>query len=172
MLGLYLEKPEYLRKHNSWETGNLTPELLKYAALDVYASRLIFEKVSERLPIQRPSVDSPPGTKVILLLQEGGDPIAQGQIAQSQPTSLGSIRVKTPSNNRVVLDIDIIINPSVAVILHTPATERRRRQQSTKSGTSTLGELRELASSGGVPFQIVSLVSLLDFPRDSEVRLF
>jgi hypothetical protein len=167
-LGLYLEKPDILRKHDRWETGDLSPNLLNYAALDVYTSRLIFEKASERSPIQRLSFDSPPGTAVTLLLQEGGDPIAHGRIAQSQPTSFGSIRVKTPSNNRLVIDIDVILNPSAGLILHTPSNPHYRgRKPSTKSGALTLGELRNLAPGGTVPFQIVSPVTLLDFYRSN-----
>jgi hypothetical protein len=169
-LGLYLTKPEFLRKHNSWETGDLSPELLNYAALDVYASRLIFEKASEKLPIKRPSISSPPGTKIVLLLQEGGDPIAYGRITQTQPNALGPVRVKTPSNNRLVIDITVILNPSAAAILHIAPPERRPRPQSTKSGALTLGELRNLAPKDAV-FQIVAPISLLDFDQqitDSE----
>ena len=173
VLGLYLDKPDYLRKHNSWEMDTLPTDLLNYAALDVYASRLIFEQVSERLPIQRPAVTTPPGTKVALLLQEGGNPIAYGRygrIAQSQPMSVGSVRVKTPSKNRIVIDIKSIINPSAAVILHLHPTDGQgRRRQSTKSGAFTLAEMRTLAPSGDVPFQVVTPISLLDFPKNLEV---
>lgn len=171
VLGIYLDKPDYLRKHNNWETGNLSEELVNYAALDVHASRLIFEKVSECVPIQHPTINTAPGTRIVLLLQEGGDPIAYGQIAQSQPVSLGSVRVKTRSNNRVVVDIDVVLNPSAAVILHLQPNsgQGRRRQQSTKSGAFTLAELRCLAPNGSVPFQVVSPLSLLDFPKNLEV---
>lgn len=175
VLGMYLDKPDHLRKHDNWETDNLSEELLNYAALDVHASRLVFEKVSECVPIHRPTVNTPPGTKVAILLQEGGDPIAYGRIAESQPVSLGSVRVKTRSNNRVVVDIDEVLNPSAAAILHLlphDAGQGRRRQQSTKSGAFTLAELCRLAPNGCVPFQIVSLVSLLDFPTNIEVCLW
>lgn len=164
LLDSYLEKPDYLRKHDDWETGDLSPALLNYAALDVYGSRLIFEKASEYSPFQRPSATSPPGTVVTLLLQEGGSPIAHGRIATSQLSKLGSIRVKTPSNNRLVIDIDVILNPTAAIMLHTPLTANNSRwKSSTKSGALTLGELRNLAPGGTVPFPIVTPVSALIF---------
>lgn len=164
VLNQYLEKPDFLRRHDDWETGDLTSALLNYAALDVYSSRLIFEKASEHSPFQRPSVTSPPGTAVTLLLQEGGSAIAHGRIAAKQPNKLGLIRVKTPSNNRLVIDIDVILNSTAALILHTPLTSNNSHEKSsTKSGALTLGELRNLAPGGTVPFQIVTSVSSLIF---------
>ncbi|KAF9470560.1 hypothetical protein BDN70DRAFT_998898 [Pholiota conissans] len=166
VLGVYLEKPDSLRKHDQWEGGgDLSPALLNYAALDVYSSRLIFDKASERSPIKRPSINSPPGAPVTLLLCENGDPIAHGRIAQVQPATLGSVRVKTPTNSRMVIDIDVILNPSAAILLHTSPSERNRnrRNLSTKSGSLTLGELRNLAPGGTVPFQVVTPISSLEF---------
>ncbi|KJA22002.1 hypothetical protein HYPSUDRAFT_202494 [Hypholoma sublateritium FD-334 SS-4] len=96
LLNCYLEKPDYLRRHDDWETGDLSPALLNYAALDVYCSRLIFEKASEYSQFQRPSITSPPGTAVTLLLQDGGSAIAHGRIAAKQPNKLGELRNLAP----------------------------------------------------------------------------
>lgn len=171
LLDRYLEKPDFLRRHDDWETADLSPPLLNYAALDVYSSRLIFEKASECSPFQRPSVSSPQGTAVTLLLQEGGSAIAHGRIAARQPNKLGSIRVKTPSNSRLVIDIDVILNPTAALILHTPLTANNPHGKSlAKSGALTLGELRNLAPGGTVPFQIVTPVSSLIFYQSNSPR--
>ncbi|KAJ7664028.1 hypothetical protein DFH06DRAFT_944440, partial [Mycena polygramma] len=46
LLGVYLAKDPCLRKSEEWERTTIQHDLLKYAALDVYVSRLIFEKIS------------------------------------------------------------------------------------------------------------------------------
>ena len=51
VLGLFLPKDDVLRKNNQWEVLPLAPNLLQYAALDVYASHLIFEKATEMIPL-------------------------------------------------------------------------------------------------------------------------
>lgn len=42
-MGLYLPKYEQYRKSENWEQPHLNDGLLNYAAMDVYASRLIFK---------------------------------------------------------------------------------------------------------------------------------
>ncbi|KAF8958387.1 hypothetical protein BDZ97DRAFT_2047280 [Flammula alnicola] len=49
-------------------------------------------------PIVRPQYDSPSGTRIVLLAQEGGDPIAYGTISP-QLTSLASRKSKTKSGS-------------------------------------------------------------------------
>ena len=165
ILCTYLAKPDQMRRHDDWETKSLSSDLLRYACLDVFASRLIFEKASQVSPLNRPLFDSPPGTRIALLLQEGGDTIAYGKIADSQPGSLGTIRVKTPYRNRLLLDIDEVLNPAAAAILHLSpmSTTKTPRAASgkTKSGALTLGELQQ--SSPTLSFQMVAPVSLLEF---------
>ena len=96
-------------------------------------------------------------------MQEGGDVVAYGKIAGSQPGSLGAIRVKTPHRNRLVLDIDEVLNPAAATILHLSPkpTADKPPTGKTKSGALTLGELQK--GSPTLPFQMVSPVSLLDY---------
>jgi hypothetical protein len=133
-----------------WEKAKLSHDLLTYAARDVFASQLIFEKATKTSPISRPQFDSPAGIRVALLAQEGGDPIAYGTIASAQPASLGNIRVKTPNRNRLVLDIDTMINPSAAVMLHLPPSSMTApRKGRTKSGALTLEQLRVLSIESG-----------------------
>ena len=163
ILCAYLAKPDQMRRHDDWETKSLSSDLLRYACLDVFASRLIFEKASQVSPLNRPSFDTLPGTRIALLLQEGGDTIAYGKIANSQPGSLGTIRVKTPYRNRLLLDIDEVLNPAAAAILHLSpmSTTKTPHAGKTKSGALTLGELQQ--SSPTLSFQMVAPVSLLEF---------
>ncbi|KAG6825372.1 hypothetical protein H0H92_003927, partial [Tricholoma furcatifolium] len=162
-LHMYLPKDAALRKSEDWESRDLSYDLQNYAALDVYASRMVFEKVTEVTPLKMVSYDTPSGTSVALTMQEGGDAIAYGTIAAVQPGSLGGVRVKTPSKNRLVVDVNTLLNPSAAAILHHMP---RLTQSSTKSGCLTLGQL--CAASPSTPqFQVVAPVSLLVFdPRD------
>ena len=95
----YLPNDEALRKNEEWETKKLQAELESYAALDVFASRLIFEKASQVSPLARVKRDTPPGTSIILLVQEGGSPAAYGKISLIQPDKLGAVCVKTPNQN-------------------------------------------------------------------------
>jgi len=94
ILHAYLAKPELIRQHEQWELKTLTNDLLHYACLDIFASWLIFEKASQASPLKWPSFNSPPGTWVAVLIQENGDPIAYGKIAENQPTSFGTIQIK------------------------------------------------------------------------------
>ena len=178
ILQAYLAKPDRMRMHDDWEMKTLSGDLLKYACLDVFASRLIFEKASQLSPLNRPSFNSPPGTHIALLLQEGGDIIACqcGKVADSQPGSPGTIRVKTPYRNRLLLDINEVLNPSAAAILHlSPMSESTIKTKvpptgKTKSGALTLGELQQ--SSPTVSFQMVAPVSLLEFDNRDVRRFF
>ncbi|KAG6818630.1 hypothetical protein H0H93_003334 [Arthromyces matolae] len=158
-MGMYLSKDTSLRKSEAWEKKVLDDDHKRYAALDAYASRLVFEKASS-LPARRTvSYETPPGTRVCLLMQEGGEVVAYGKVAAEQPTSLGNVRVKTPNKNRLVVDINSLLNPSSAALLHHLP---RSSQSSTKSGCLTLGQLCA-ASLSAPAFQIVSPVTLLIF---------
>ena len=155
-----------IRKSEEWEQKRLSTEQLQYAALDVFASRLIFENATKVAPIQRPTIDTPAGMRIILLVQEGGDPAAYGRIALSQPTSLSGICVKVPTNSRLVVEIDTVLKPSVAAILHlapssTESPSSLARTQRTKSSAFTLGQLQ--ASSSSSTFLVVTPISLLEF---------
>jgi hypothetical protein len=50
LLGVYMSKDDNLRKSDNWEMRELCPDLIQYAALDVYALRLIFEKAMKISP--------------------------------------------------------------------------------------------------------------------------
>ncbi|KAG6888415.1 hypothetical protein C0992_008531 [Termitomyces sp. T32_za158] len=70
-LGMYLSKDDTLRKSEEWEAKDLCTDLLQYAALDVYASRMVFSKVSELAPLETVSSTTAPSTKVGLSMHDG-----------------------------------------------------------------------------------------------------
>ena len=120
VLGQYLAKDDILRKNDDWEEWPLHPELLNYAAWDVHASQLIYEKAAKVTPLDQVEHSSPAGTCVALLVQKGGSIVAYGKIASLQPKKLGSIQVKVPTNSQVVVDIEHVAISSAAAILHLP----------------------------------------------------
>jgi hypothetical protein len=160
-LGVYLSKDLNLRKSEDWEKPNLSPELENYAALDVYASRLVFETMSETAPLDCVQYDTAPGTRIALLTREGGEIAAYGRISAIQTSPFAGVRVKTSTNSRVVVDIESVQIPSAAAILHVPPSSGPRT--STKAGALTLSQLR--SQSYSPTFQLVSPVALLQFDR-------
>ncbi|KAK7012668.1 hypothetical protein R3P38DRAFT_3323885 [Favolaschia claudopus] len=165
VLGQFLPKDAAIRKSDAWESKILPPGFQDYAALDVYASRRVFEKVTQIAPLETVKDDTPPGTRVALLVQEGGEVAAYGQISGVQSSSFQGIRVSIPSRTRVIVEIDDLILPSVVAILHALPTTAETRSRRAKSGSYTLGQLKELSMSS--TFSIVSPVHLLKFDRRS-----
>ena len=82
VLELYLPKDDAIRRNEQWEVIFLAPELLHYAALDVFASRLIFEQATKIAPFDQVTLQTPPGTMVALLVQGGGNVAAYGRISK------------------------------------------------------------------------------------------
>lgn len=163
-----------IRKSDEWEQKYLSREQLQYAALDVFASRLIFENATKVAPVKKPTIDTPAGTRIILLVQEGGEPAAYGRISEFQPTSLAGIRVKVPTKSRLVVEIDTLLKPSVAAILHLapgPSSEPlvsssslARSHRRTKSSALTLGQLQASSSlENSSFFKVVTPITLLEF---------
>jgi hypothetical protein len=101
------------------------------------------------------------------LTQEGGNIIAFGRIASLQPTSLGGVRVNVPTKSQLVVDIDIVVVLSAAVIFHMLPQPTSTSSQKTKVGAYTLGQL--LAASSGPTFQIVTPITLLAFDHHIQV---
>ncbi|KAF8133168.1 hypothetical protein K438DRAFT_1998221 [Mycena galopus ATCC 62051] len=159
-LGAYLPKDAMLRKTEEWEMDlSKRPELLNYAALDVFASRLIFEKINQIAPFDLVQRSTPAGTLIAVLVHEGGEIAAYGRIASSQPATFAGVR---NSKTRLLVDIDLVVLPSAAAILHLDSSSAAR----TKSDALTLSQL-QLKSDGPV-FQIVSPLALLVFDRHAE----
>ena len=155
----YLSKDETLRKCEDWEQHPLRQDLCLYAALDAYASQLVYQEALKRTPPARISGKTPPGTRVTLFTQNGGLPAAHGIISDPQPkSSFNGVRVNVPTNSRLLIDINDVVLPTAAATLHfVPG----RRESRNKAGTYTLGELR---SSGLLPsgaFRMVAPVNLL-----------
>ncbi|KAJ7624250.1 hypothetical protein DFH06DRAFT_1445903 [Mycena polygramma] len=161
VLGKYLTKDDAHRRSEDWELKNLNPDMKSYAALDVFASRLVFEEISKVSPIDTISINSPAGTRVVLLVHEGGAVAAYGKISAVQPSSFAGIRVYTPNRNRVLVDVDTVTMPSAAAIFHQlPESSGNKR---TAAGAYTFGQLQSASS---LPtFSVVMSVSLLTFDR-------
>ncbi|KAJ2920858.1 hypothetical protein H1R20_g16236, partial [Candolleomyces eurysporus] len=155
----YLLKDETLRRCDDWELYPLRRDLLCYAALDAYASLLVFEEAKKRVPPTRITSDTAAGTRVVLYTQEGGFPAALGKIADSPPATFQGVRVKVPSGGRVLISIDEVLLPSAAATLHFLPGKRSGRN---KAGTYTLSQLQNASGSAAGTFQMVALVSHLD----------
>jgi hypothetical protein len=97
-----------------------------------------------------------PGTRVILLVQEGGIPAAYGKVSDIQPDSWGVIRVKVASRNRVLIEVDSLVVPSAAAILHRLSGQHTGK---TKAGSLTLRQLQDASNS--ITFQVVAPISHL-----------
>jgi len=111
--------------------------------------------------------DTPAGTLIALLVQEGGTPVAYGKISASQPSTLGKIRIKTPHRNQLLIDIDTIVSPSAAVALHCVPSQTPLSSKRTKAGSYTLQQIQR--ASGSEVFQVVAQLSHLEFDRCSKV---
>jgi hypothetical protein len=168
LLGVYLSKDDHLRRSEQWEAQELSADHIRYAALDVYASHLIFEKALEVTPLALigDSTQVTPGTRVQLLVYDGSAVAAYGKVADVQPTSLGHVRVKVPTNSRLVIDVDQVVLPAAAAILHLLPG---KKQGKAKAGTYTLGQLHSAASGSG-GFQMVALVSHLQLDPDYKYK--
>ena len=168
---MYITKDDGFRRCEEWETRHLDSQLIQYAALDVFASRWIFEHATEKTPLDQVEYDMPPGTQVAILVQEGGDIAAYGEISEGQPNSLGGIRVKVPSRSRLVININTVLIPSAAAILHLIPQQRSPSSAwKTKPGAQTLAQLQ--AAAGSSTFQVVVPLSLLDFDYRKKVHVF
>ncbi|KAJ7088237.1 hypothetical protein C8R43DRAFT_1142287 [Mycena crocata] len=159
VLHKYLPKDPENRKSEAWETNPLPPNLQEYAALDVFTSRLLFEKMKELAPIDLVQRDTAAGTRVALLVHEGGDIAAYGTISATQLPSLSGVR---NSRTRLIVDIHSVVLPSAAVILHLDSSSSGQ----TKSGALTLSQLQ--ARFGASVFPVVSPLKLLEFDRRIE----
>ena len=164
---IYLSKDKNLRKTEDWEVKKLHADLLCYATKDVFASRIIYEKATEAAPLAHVEYDSPAGTQIAVLVQEGGEVAAYGKISSFQPVSLNNIRVKVPSKSQLVVDVKTIIIPLAAAILHISHDLSLVNTQQTKPGMLTLAQLQAASSTSA--FQVVVPLSLLNFHHCKQV---
>ncbi|KAK7025856.1 hypothetical protein R3P38DRAFT_3531780 [Favolaschia claudopus] len=161
-LGVFLSKDPSLRTGENWEQTVISPDLINYAALDVYTSRLIFEKLSETAALECVQHDTPPRTRVALMAREGGEIVAYGQISPIQTSSYAGVRI---TKSRVLVDVDFVVVPSAAAVLHLVVPSTAGVGAKTRSGALTLAHLRSLSDSPDSSFHLVSPVSLLQFDR-------
>ena len=137
---------------------------LLYAALDAYASHLIFERATEMASFDHVTHNTTLGTTVALLIQ-GGNTAAYGKIADPQPSLLGSIHVQVPTKRHIVIDIETVLIPSAAVILHLLPQSSASSSQRIKAGAYTLGQLHTASSTS--TFQVVAPITLLTFDHQN-----
>lgn len=166
MLGMYILKDEQYRKSEEWECTPLNAGLLSYAALDIYACFLIFEKMILVSPIACIQFTMALRTPVVLLTHEGGLPSAYGTIVDPQPSTYGSIKVKTPTKSHLLIKIHEILAPAATVILHRLPGHSA---SCTKSGALTLDQLQEAA--GNEPLRVVVPISHLEFDKKRVVMV-
>ncbi|KAL7410044.1 hypothetical protein BDY24DRAFT_444398 [Mrakia frigida] len=118
VLGKFLPKDSSVRTTDDWERKVLSDEQKTYAALDVHASRCIFEKARES-PTILPFHSSPQaGTSVAILLQIGGVVTAYGSVADEQPDRLGDVQVRTGGQDRIIVDVKEVLVPAAGAVLH------------------------------------------------------
>ncbi|KAJ7836589.1 hypothetical protein B0H14DRAFT_2589654 [Mycena olivaceomarginata] len=163
VLTKHLPKFPSIRRSDEWEGQILHSSFQHYAALDVFASRMVFERVTQIAPLDRVKHDTTSGTRVALLVQEGGEVAAYGKISDIKSSSFQGVRVVVPSNTRVIIEIDDLLLPSVAATLHLLPHAADSGSRRTMSGAYTLGQLKELSSDS--TFSLVSPVHLLEFDR-------
>ncbi|PPR04752.1 hypothetical protein CVT24_006893 [Panaeolus cyanescens] len=188
-LGSYLAKDDHLRRSEEREKKTFDADYVHYAALDVYATYLVFQHALERSPGPDRTIDTttPPGTHVYatyLVFQHALErsPGPDRTIDTTTPPGtrvallahIGGIiiaygrivdpqpgtRVKTTVQSRLLVQIDEVLNESAAMILHRlPGQSTSSR---TKAGAYTLGQLRKAAEATSEHPQVVSLISHLD----------
>lgn len=169
VIGSHLHKDEGARCCDDWETHPLRDDLRAYAALDVYASLAVFQHAQKLTPPIRITNATPPGTQVTLFSDDGAFPVAHGTVSECQ--TFKGIRVKVPSNNRLVITVDQVLMPSAAATLHRlPGTRGGRN----KVGSYSLQQLQSAAPSrapnSSAPFDMVVRVENLQF-RDLLVEV-
>ncbi|KAJ2922273.1 hypothetical protein H1R20_g14824, partial [Candolleomyces eurysporus] len=156
----YLPKDEHLRKSDDWERSPLRQDLAMYAALDAYASRIVFEEAQKQTPPSQVTRDTPPGTRITLYTEDGGLIAAHGTISCSQPASFMGVAVETSTRGRLLIDINEVVIPSAASTLHLLPPGK---SSSNRAGTYSLSELQVIA--GAQPpsrkFQMVAPTSHL-----------
>ncbi len=121
-LGKYLSKDDMFQKSERWEDAKLSSNLIQYAVTDVFASRHIFETILKSPCIKNVTADTPASSRVALLVQEGDDIVVYGKIAANQVLPFKGVHVKVPNQNQVIIDIDILLKPLAAAILHVDHT--------------------------------------------------
>ena len=117
VLGEHLEKDESVRVSSEWSNTTLSMEQMKYAALDVWASLQIYNKL-QALHVPSPLTFTPlplPGTKVFLYQEDRTRIIACGQISMYAYNTLDGINI---SPSRCLIDIDEIFIPGAVITVH------------------------------------------------------
>ncbi len=142
-----LEKDSTIRISPNWSMDVLTEDQKRYAALDVWASLLVYEEL-QKLRVPEPLFSFSGGEEVFLYHDDRTSIIARGWIAHSIPDSCDNIRI-TPS--KTLIFVTKVFVPAALISQH---------------GNRTL------SSFGATPFNLICLRSRLktyvaDFdPRD------
>lgn len=117
MLGKRLNKNTPLRTSQAWENRVLSDEQISYAALDAYASLLIYEELINNytVPSTLPA-STPPLTPVLLYTANLQKVIAEGVTSQDvNPTTCNGVAVMPL---HVVVDIHRVLVPGALISSH------------------------------------------------------
>ena len=106
----FLTKEADIRVSSSWDMNPLPQSHISYAALDVYATWLVFKALMSSGPTVGKSVDaSTPGrTTVSLFSADGSRIVAYGQILPDRPSKSKGINV---TKTRVLIVVNTIVVP-------------------------------------------------------------
>ncbi|KAJ3522150.1 hypothetical protein NMY22_g12013 [Coprinellus aureogranulatus] len=167
-LGMFLPKEDSIRKCDDWERNPLRSDLLQYAAQDVYATKLVYIEAEKRKPLAIVDSNSPPGSRVDLFLQKDGPLVARGRISEVQPKRYEGVMVDVPTQSRLLIDVDEVVLPAASSILHRVPGGKSSK---TKSGSYTYGQLRDIAATKKIPFQVVASINQLCFTCDTSMAI-
>ncbi len=121
MIKGYLPKDQGVRYGEEWEWPSLTDAHIQYAALDTF---VLFQVYQEALKTPVPikvTIDTPRRTNVTLMSGDGTQPIALAMTAdQEQLLRHNSITVKTPTNSRVLVEVQKVLMPNAGALLYVP----------------------------------------------------
>jgi len=106
----FLAKDSDIRISSSWDLIPLPESHISYAALDVYATWLVFKALTSSEPITGTGVDTltPGGTAVSLFSADGARIIAHGQILPDCPSKFNGVNV---TKTRVLIVVNTVIVP-------------------------------------------------------------
>jgi hypothetical protein len=101
-----------MRVSTSWNNGKLTPEQIKYAALDVFASLSIFQSFTS-IPSEGPVVETmPAGTKVRLLSRDRKMTVAYGVLSPDQPKQFNGVNV---TKTCTIINVTSVLVPAYLI---------------------------------------------------------
>lgn len=109
---LFLPKEESIRVSTAWDDINLPKTHLEYAALDAYATWLVFDAMITTASDEPVTMNTTPGTPIRLWSRNRSTIVARGFIALDRPKSFKGVNV---TRNRAVVTITSVQVPGYLV---------------------------------------------------------